>query len=64
MLDRTGIKGNFEFRLLCAIDGFPGFETSPTVFEAVQSQIGLTLAPANSTVEVTVIDRAEKPTEN
>jgi uncharacterized protein (TIGR03435 family) len=39
VLDRTGIAGNFDLRLLCAIDGYPGFYTSPSVFDAVQSQL-------------------------
>jgi uncharacterized protein (TIGR03435 family) len=61
VLDATGIAGGFEIRLLCAIDGYPGFETSPSVFEAVQSQLGLKLEARSSPVEITVIDRAERP---
>jgi uncharacterized protein (TIGR03435 family) len=64
VVDRTGIEGNFEFRLMCAIDGFPGFETSPTVFEAVQSQMGLKLEAHTAPVQITVVDRVEKPQEN
>jgi uncharacterized protein (TIGR03435 family) len=64
VIDRTGIAGNFDFRLLCAIDGFPGFDTSPSVFDAVQSQLGLKLEARNSPVEITVVDHVEKPTEN
>lgn len=64
VLDRTGIAGNFEFRLLCAVDGFPGFDTSPTVFDAVQSQLGLKLEARSSEIEITVVDHVEKPTEN
>jgi uncharacterized protein (TIGR03435 family) len=64
VIDRTGIAGSFEFRLLCAIDGYPGFETSPTVFDAVQSQLGLKLEPRTGKIEITVVDRAEKPAEN
>jgi uncharacterized protein (TIGR03435 family) len=64
VLDRTGLVGSFEFRLLCAIDGYPGFETSPTVFDAVQSQLGLKLEPRTSAIEITVVDRVDKPLEN
>jgi uncharacterized protein (TIGR03435 family) len=64
VLDRTGIAGNFDIRLLCAIDGFPGFETSPSVFDAVQTQLGLKLEARTSPVEVTVIDHVERPTAN
>jgi uncharacterized protein (TIGR03435 family) len=64
VVDRTGIAGNFEIRLLCAVDGFPGFETSPSVFDAVQSQLGLKLEARTSAVEITVVDHVEKPTAN
>jgi uncharacterized protein (TIGR03435 family) len=64
VLDRTGIPGNFDIHLRCAIDGFPGFEISPSVFDALQSQLGLKLEPGVSPVEMTVVDHIEKPTEN
>ena len=64
VIDRTGITGNFDLHLMCAIDGYPGFETSPSVFDAVQSQLGLKLEARTSPVEITVVDRIEKPTEN
>jgi len=64
VIDRTGITGAFELRLLCAIDGFPGYDTSPSVFEALQAQMGLKLEAASAAVEITVVDHAEKPAVN
>ena len=64
VVDKTGIAGSFEFKLLCAIDGFPRYETSPMVFDAVQRQMGLKLEARNSPVEVTVVDHVEKPAED
>jgi uncharacterized protein (TIGR03435 family) len=64
VVDRTGLTGNFDLRLFCAIDGFPGFETSPSVFDALQSQMGLKLEAATTAVEITVVDKVEKPTGN
>jgi uncharacterized protein (TIGR03435 family) len=64
VIDRTGIAGNFDLRLYCAIDGFPGFDTSPSVFDAIQSQMGLKLEAATSPVDVTVVDHVESPTRN
>jgi uncharacterized protein (TIGR03435 family) len=64
VLDHTGIDGVFELKLLCGIDGFPGYESSPSVFDAVQAQMGLKLEPHPDSVKVTVVDRVEKPTGN
>ena len=64
VIDMTGIKGSFDFKLICAIDGFPGFETSPTVFDALQAQMGLRLEARTSAVDITVVDYVEKPAEN
>jgi uncharacterized protein (TIGR03435 family) len=64
VLDHTGITGNFDIRLLCAIDGYPGFDTSPSVFDAVQSQLGLKLEALTCPVAITVVDHVERPAEN
>ena len=64
VVDHTGITGNFDIRLQCAVDGYPGYDASPTVFDAVQSQPGLKLEGRLSPVEITVVDHVEKPTEN
>jgi uncharacterized protein (TIGR03435 family) len=64
VLNRTGITGNFDFRLLCAVEGYPGYDTSPSVFSALQSQMGLKLEPDTSPIERTVIDHAEQPSGN
>jgi uncharacterized protein (TIGR03435 family) len=64
VVDRTGITGNFDFRLLCAVEGFPGYDTSPSVFSALQTQMGLKLEADTSPIERTVIDRVEQPSGN
>jgi uncharacterized protein (TIGR03435 family) len=64
VIDRTGIAGAFELRLLCAIDGFPGYDVSPTVFEALPAQMGLKLEAATAAIEITIVDHAEKPAAN
>jgi uncharacterized protein (TIGR03435 family) len=64
VLDRTGLTGGFEIRLLCAIEGYPGYDISPTVFEAVQSQLGLRLDPGASPIDVVVVDHVEQPSSN
>jgi uncharacterized protein (TIGR03435 family) len=64
VVDRTGIEGAFDLRLFCAIDGFPGSDTSPSVFDALQSQLGLKLEARTSPLDITVVDHVEKPSAN
>lgn len=62
VLDRTGIKGEFDFKLRYAIDDNP--DTGPSIFAAIQEQLGLKLEAAKGPVEILVIDKAEKPSGN
>jgi uncharacterized protein (TIGR03435 family) len=62
VLDRTGLTGEFIFDLEYAPeDAPPGESSAPSVFTAVQEQLGLKLESAKVPAEVIVIDRAEKP---
>ena len=45
-------------------DSAPGVDSGPSVFTAVQEQLGLKLQAQKSPVEVLVIDNAEKPSGN
>lgn len=64
--DRTGIRGEFNFDVKFApIDnGAFGNTSSPSIFTALQEQLGLKLEAAKAPVEFFVIDHAERPTEN
>ena len=62
VVDKTGLAGNYDFALQWAPTS-PG-ASSPSIMEAVQDQLGLKLEAQVTTVEVIVIDRAEKPSEN
>jgi uncharacterized protein (TIGR03435 family) len=74
VLDRSGILGEFTFRLEFApppaFTGFPSLfpgipvMTSPSVFKALEEQLGLKLEAATAPVEVLAIERVEKPSEN
>jgi uncharacterized protein (TIGR03435 family) len=64
VFDKTGLSGAFDFSMEYARDDRDSAD-KPSVFTAVQEQLGLKLEKAKGPVEILVIDRAEKtPTEN
>jgi uncharacterized protein (TIGR03435 family) len=60
--DETGLSGDFAFTLDWTRG--PGESDAPSIFTAVQEQLGLKLESAKGPVEVLVIDHLEKPSEN
>jgi bla regulator protein blaR1 len=78
VLDMTGLKGNYTFSLKWSPDtnlavGTPDAtnnpppppdSSGPTLFTAIQDQLGLKLDPQKSPAEVLVVEVAEKPSEN
>jgi len=67
VVDETGLSGRFEVKLVWTPDDrpVPDDERGPSVFTAVQEQLGLKLEAHKGPMEVLVVDRAEKtPTEN
>ena len=64
--DKTGLTGNYDFTLEWApTTGSAASEDSgPSIFTAVQEQLGLKLEPTKGPVDALVIDHVEKPTEN
>lgn len=66
VVDKTGLTGSYDFRLdylprdlQRQLDAGAGV----TIFTALPEQIGLRLEPTRGPVEVVVIDRVERPTE-
>ena len=67
VLDATGVAGKFDFKLEWTPDdmGAKAPEAGgPSIFAALQEQLGLKLESAKVPAEVIVIDSAEKPSEN
>jgi uncharacterized protein (TIGR03435 family) len=74
--NRTGLTGKYDITLEWTPDETqlaglppdvpkPNFDPAgPAIFTAIQEQLGLKLESAKGPVEVFVIERAEKPTEN
>jgi uncharacterized protein (TIGR03435 family) len=63
VVDATGLTGLFDLNLDFNVDESTSAE-GPTVFEAVQRQLGLKLEARTGPVEVVVIDHVEKPSAN
>ena len=65
VLDKTGLSGVFDIDLKFTPDtAAPDADTGPSVFTAVQDQLGLKLNARKSPVEILVIDHAAKPSGN
>jgi uncharacterized protein (TIGR03435 family) len=75
VVDQTGLLGRFDFELKWTPDenqfGGQGArakrddpDAPPDLFTAMQEQLGLQLKSAKAPVDVLVIDRVEKPSEN
>jgi uncharacterized protein (TIGR03435 family) len=62
--DKTGADGEYEVKLRFAPDG-DAESTLPSIFTALQEEMGIKLKPAKVPVEMVVIDQLNKtPTEN
>src|SRR5688572_6631118 len=68
VLDRTGLKGQFDFELrwtpdnLRAAAGQAQANDAPSIFAALHEQLGLRLESQRGPVEFVVIDSIERPT--
>jgi uncharacterized protein (TIGR03435 family) len=67
IIDRTGLTGHYIMELHWTPDNAPvdaSVESGPSIFTALQEQLGLKLEPSAAPLDVLVIDSAEKPSEN
>jgi uncharacterized protein (TIGR03435 family) len=74
VIDRTGLSGTFDLHLKWAIESLngpagpgaapPPNPAAPSLFTALQEQLGLRLESSKGPVEVLVIDSVNKPEEN
>ncbi len=79
VIDKTGLTGNYDVKLEWTPDEGQSFgpkeggpegappppsASGPSIFTAVQEQLGLKLEPQKGPVEILIIDRIEKATEN
>jgi uncharacterized protein (TIGR03435 family) len=66
VIDKTGITGLFSFRLTYAPDAANAadLDAGPSIFTALEEQLGLKLEPSRGAGEFLVVDRVERPSEN
>ena len=68
VVDRTGLEGPYDLEVTYApvVAGAVGADLpdAPSLFTALREQLGLKLDPHTERVEVLVVDRIERPTEN
>ena len=79
VVDKTGLKGEYDFTLKWTPDEGPGQPcaavrpemprrrpdaSGPTIFTALQEQLGLKLETQKGPVDTIVIDHVERPSEN
>jgi uncharacterized protein (TIGR03435 family) len=73
VIDRTGLKGNYDFKLKYLPEFPPDFPKEnlppdmlerPSLFDALKEQLGLKLQAQKGPVEYYVIDHVERPGDN
>ena len=78
VIDQTGLAGSFDMELHFSPESVPRtvspaiagsapeprVSEDPSIFTAIQEQLGLKLESSKETVEILVIDSARRPTEN
>jgi bla regulator protein BlaR1 len=72
VVNNTGLEGNYDFKLQWTPDPAPSapegqpVDTSggPSIFSALQEQLGLRLEPTKGPVDVLIIDHVDQPSEN
>ena len=60
IVDKTGLKGNYDFTLEYTVQSRP--EDTPSIFVAIEEQLGLKLVPDRAPLTVVIVDSIERPT--
>jgi bla regulator protein blaR1 len=66
-IDRTGISGTFEISLHWAPDDSPAqpdTAAEPSIYTAVQEQLGIKLEPQKAPLDYLFVERVDKPSQN
>ena len=67
IIDKTGLRATYDFKLRWSPEmggTSSGEEDAPSLFTALQDQLGLKLRPAKGQVETLVVDQIDQPSAN
>lgn len=64
VVDKTGLNGLYDFTLQWTPDEAHTDGEGASLFTALQEQLGLKLESTRAPVEILIVDRVERPTEN
>ncbi len=72
VFDNTGLTGNYDFTLTyepmghasASLDSASEAQARPSIFTALQEQLGLKLQPTTGPLDTLVIDHVERPSDN
>jgi len=68
VVDETGLRGNYDFEVSYTPAALPADlatgPIAPSIFTALQEQLGLRLEPRRAPLEFLIIEHVEKPSEN
>jgi uncharacterized protein (TIGR03435 family) len=62
VVDRTGLTGAYDLKLEWAPDPADTTDSRPSLFSALQEELGLKLQASKAPLQIPVIDRIERPT--
>jgi uncharacterized protein (TIGR03435 family) len=62
--DKTGLTGTYDLTLEYAPEGADSSDPRPSLFTALEEQLGLKLVPSKGPGDVIVVDHVERPSEN
>jgi uncharacterized protein (TIGR03435 family) len=65
VVDKTGLTGKYDFDLqFTPLQGATAESTAPSIFTALEEELGLKLESQKAPMDVVVVDHIEEPTEN
>jgi uncharacterized protein (TIGR03435 family) len=64
VVNQTGLEGTYDFTLEWAPEGADASDPRPSIFTALEEQMGLKLRPAQRPVDAIVVDAIQRPSDN